>query len=162
MIGGLMLGAAALLAVGIWQMRMRTLNQRQARSEARLRAAQWIEQGRGREALDLLQQHFDPERAFDGQHDWPVLMVEAALVGEDFTELEILVVQYPWTLREVEEAALWWLRVQHKRGHWLTVLPLLEHWPEERRRYPERWRMLEEDVRQPPSGPDAVPHDSEI
>lgn len=115
------------------------------RREAREEAERLLSSGRTEEALVLLQAHFKPQLAFGELREWPLLMVEAAAESRRFDQLEHLVVQYPATLRESESAALWWLRMQLHRGQWLSALPLLEHWPEERRQQKEQWKLLEAD-----------------
>ncbi|MBB5351570.1 putative Zn-dependent protease [Haloferula luteola] len=97
------------------------------------------------EALKLLQAHFKADLAFSDMAEWPSLMVNAAAESRDYGQLESLVGRYPFTLRECESAALWWMRMKLHRGQWDTALPVLELWPPEKRQQPHAWKLLEAD-----------------
>ncbi|GAA5482974.1 hypothetical protein [Haloferula sargassicola] len=115
------------------------------RNEAFERAGDLLQSGRADEALELLQSKFQPDLAFSELVAWPDRMAEAAAASRHFGQLENLVARYPAILREVEPAALWWLRMQLHRDRWDATGTVLDHWPAERQQHPDRWKLLEAD-----------------
>ncbi|MGZ0655025.1 hypothetical protein ACWPKS_05405 [Coraliomargarita sp. W4R72] len=109
-------------------------------------ASVMLKLGESNEALELLNTHFNPKQAGPPQQKWPPLMVQAAIDCNAYSQLESLVAKYPGVLMQNESAALWWMRVQMHLDAPEPVEQLKAHWPESKRAYPDRWRLLEADT----------------